>query len=162
MLVAPAAPTFSDWEHHRNEIKAQIQNYEIGVKPAVDPSMITATFSGSGTTRTLTVIVTNVVSGTNRTLTLTSRHQSPASSGTFPAIIGMNSPNGSVNSSLLTAVAKITFSHDQVTVYGAHQARTPTTGCTLLPPFLLWMSLIRDNTVHGLGASAVSLMACIS
>ena len=116
---------FSDWEHHRAEIKAQIQNYEIGVKPAVDPSMITATISGSGTTRTLTVIVTNVVSGTNRTLTLTSAISLPASSGTFPAIIGMNSPNGSVNSSLLTAVAKITFSHDQVTVYGAQSGTDP-------------------------------------
>jgi hypothetical protein len=37
----------------------------------------------------------------------------------------MNSPNGSVNASLLTAVAKITFSHNQVTVYGSQQSTDP-------------------------------------
>src|SRR5262249_50047675 len=116
---------FSDWSHHRAEIKAQIENYEIGVKPVVNPSRITASISGSGTTRTLTVIVTNVVSGTNRTLTLTSAITVPSASGTFPAIIGMNSPNGSVSSSILTAVAKITFSHNQVTTYGNQLTTDP-------------------------------------
>jgi len=33
---------FSDWEHHRSEIAAQIQNYEIGTKMAVDPKDVTA------------------------------------------------------------------------------------------------------------------------
>jgi autotransporter-associated beta strand protein len=116
---------FSDWSHHRAEIKAQIENYEIGIKPAVDPSMISASVSGSGTSRTLTVIVTNIVSGTNRTLTMTCAIALPGSSGTFPAIIGMNSPNGSVNASILTAVAKITFSHNQVTTYGGQSPTDP-------------------------------------
>src|SRR5439155_23045896 len=49
----------------------------------------------------------------------------PAGSGPFPAIIGMNSPNGSVNSSLLTGVAKITFLHNQVTVYNNPQNTDP-------------------------------------
>ena len=45
--VNPArSTTFADWEKHRQEILDMIQNYEIGTKPAVDPSQITASFSG--------------------------------------------------------------------------------------------------------------------
>src|SRR6185437_14132600 len=49
----------------------------------------------------------------------------PAGAGPFPAIIGMNSPNGSVNPSILTCVAKITYLHDQVTVYSSPQNTDP-------------------------------------
>jgi len=93
-----------------------IKNYEIGYIPTVDMSNVTVTLTGSGTSRTLTVVVTNTVQGTNRTLTLTEPLALPSATGTFPIIIGMNSPNGSVNASLLTQVAKLTFSHDQVTI----------------------------------------------
>lgn len=120
-----ASTNFSDWEHHRAEFLAEIQTYEIGTKPTVAPSMISASVSGSGTTRTLTVVVTNVVSGTNRTLTLTSAISLPASSGTFPVCIGMNGPSGSVNPSLLTAVAKVTFTINQVTTYGGKANTDP-------------------------------------
>ncbi len=120
-----ASTNFSDWERHRAEYQAEIETYEIGIKPAVDPSMIFASISGSGTTRTLTVVVTNVVSGTNRTLTLSSAIALPSASGTFPVIIGMNSPNGSVNSTLLTSVAKVTFNINQVTTYEAKSASDP-------------------------------------
>ena len=116
---------FVDWKNHRAEIKAQIENYEIGIKPVVDPSMISASISGSGTSRTLTVVVTNVVSGTNRIITLTYGIALPSASGTFPAIIGMNSASGSVNASLLTSVAKITYSVNQVTVYGTQGTTDP-------------------------------------
>jgi autotransporter-associated beta strand protein len=116
---------FSDWEHHRAEIIAQLENYEIGYKPPVDPSMETVTISGTGTSRTLTVIVTNVVSGTPRTITLSFAITLPSSSGTFPAIIGMNSASGSVNTSLLTAVAKINYQINQVTVYEAQADTDP-------------------------------------
>jgi autotransporter-associated beta strand protein len=116
---------FSDWEHHRAEFQAEIETYEIGIKPTVDPSMIFASISGSNATRTLTVVVTNIVSGTNRTLTLTSAISLPATNGTFPVIIGMNSPNGSVNSSLLTNVAKVTYNINQVTTYGGKATTDP-------------------------------------
>jgi autotransporter-associated beta strand protein len=116
---------FSDWSHHRAEISAQVQNYEIGIKPYVDPTNMTVSVSGTGTSRTLSVIVTNVVSGTNRTIALSFPISLPSASGTFPAIIGMNSQAGSVNSSLLTTVAKITYSVNQVTVYGAQQGTDP-------------------------------------
>jgi hypothetical protein len=52
---------FSDWQYRRAEIGAQIQNYEIGTKPAVDPSQVTASYSGgttAGSSGTLTVHVT--------------------------------------------------------------------------------------------------------
>src|SRR5437773_260259 len=43
---------FSDWSHHRIEFKAMLEKYEIGYRPLVDPSMIFASVSGTGTSRT--------------------------------------------------------------------------------------------------------------
>src|SRR4051794_31745148 len=50
---------FSDWECRRNEIKAEIENYEIGRKPD-RPQNITASYTPGATsaTGTLTVVVT--------------------------------------------------------------------------------------------------------
>jgi autotransporter-associated beta strand protein len=124
-LGGTASTNFSDWEHHRAEFMAQIQTYEIGFKPIVDPSMIFAGVTGTNTSRTLTVIVTNVVSGTNRTLTLTSAISLPASNGIFPLIIGMNGPSGSVNPTLLSNVAKVTYTINQVTTYGGKSGTDP-------------------------------------
>ena len=109
---------FSDWRYRRAEIAAQIQYYEIGPKP-VRPDTMVATYSGS----TLTVIVT--VNG--KTLTLTSRVVLPTGSGPFPAVIGMNSPSGSIPSSIFSSrnIAQITFSHDQVTTYGGPNITDP-------------------------------------
>jgi hypothetical protein len=115
---------FTDWSHHRAEIKAQIENYEIGYKPPVDPAMIFASYNAiTATNGTLTVVVTNVV-GTNRTLTLTCAITIPSGAGPFPAIIGMNSPNGSISLGG-RAIATIRFSHDQVTSYGNPQNSNP-------------------------------------
>ncbi|HZL41776.1 MAG TPA: hypothetical protein VFD66_00680, partial [Verrucomicrobiae bacterium] len=110
---------FADWECRRAEIKAQIENYEIGPKPAVDPGNVTAGYTNG----ILTVYVT--VNG--KTLTLTSQVLLPSGSGPFPAVIGMNSPNGSIPSSLFTSrnIARITFNHNQVTVYGNQQNTDP-------------------------------------
>ena len=115
---------FVDWSHHHAEVEAQLENYEIGYRPPVDPTNIFASISGSGTTRTLTVRVTNVVAGVARTLTLTCAIGLPASSGTFPAIIGMNSPNGSISLGG-RAIATITYLHDQVTTYNNPQNSNP-------------------------------------
>jgi hypothetical protein len=107
---------FVDWSHHRAERKAQIENYEIGYKPAVDPVMIFASYAGSATSGTLTVRVTNIVSGIARTLTLTCAISIPAGAGPFPAIIGMNSPNGSISLGG-RAIATITYSHGAYCAY---------------------------------------------
>ncbi len=109
---------FSDWRYRRAEIGSMIQYYEIGQKP-VRPDTITAAFSGG----ILTVSVT--VNG--KTLTLTSQVILPSGPGPFPAVIGMNSPNGSLPSSIFSSrnIAQITFNHDQVTTYNSPSNSDP-------------------------------------
>ena len=123
---------FNDWSHHRAEIKAQIEHYEIGTKPAVDQSQVTATYSGG----TLTVRVT--VNG--KTLTLTSAVSLPSGSGPFPVVIGMNSASGSLPSNAFTSrnIARITYSHDQVTTYNNPSNSNPY--------YQLYPNLNIDNT----------------
>ncbi len=103
---------FSDWLYRRAEIGAQIQTYEIGQKPG-RPDSIQASYSGG----VLTVIVT--VNG--KTLTLTSQVILPAGAGPFPAVIGMNSPSGSIPPTIFSDrnIAQITFNHNQVTTYNS-------------------------------------------
>jgi hypothetical protein len=110
---------FSDWRYRRAEISAQIQNYEIGVKPP-RPDTITASFSRSDSI--LRVIVT--VNG--KSLTLTSKVYLPAGTGPFPAIIGVgfSFPGltiGSLPDSIFSNrnIARIIYNHDQVTSYGS-------------------------------------------
>ncbi len=118
--------SFSDWECRRNEIKAQIENYEIGTKPP-RPDSITAVFiptTGAATTPdTLRVFVTK----NGKTLTLTSQVYRPTGSGPYAAVIGMNSPSGSVPATVFTGrnIARITFNHNNVTTYGNPQLTDP-------------------------------------
>ncbi len=109
---------FSDWRYRRAEIGAQILYYEIGPKP-VRPDTITSNYSGG----VLTVNVT--VKG--KTLTLTSQVILPAGTGPFPAVIGMNSPSGSIPPAIFSSrnIAQITFSHNQVTTYNNPQNSDP-------------------------------------
>ena len=109
---------YSDWRIRRSEIGAQIQNFEIGQKPP-RPDTIAANYSGG----VLTVQVT--VNG--KTLTLTSQVVLPAGSGPFPGVIGMNSPSGSIPSTIFTSrnVAQITYVHNQVTKYGGPSTTDP-------------------------------------
>lgn len=121
----------SDWRYRRAEIKSEIEHYEIGTKPD-RPENITASYSNG----TLTVNVT--VNG--QTLTLTSAILLPTGSGPFAAVIGMNSPSGSMPASLFTSrnIARITYSHNQVTTYG-----NPTNND---PYYKLYPELNIDNT----------------
>jgi len=122
---------FSDWRIRRAEIGAQIQNYEIGPKP-VRPDNITASYSGGA----LTVIVTV----DDKTLTIASQIILPTGGGPFPAVIGMNSPNGSIPSDIFAGrnIARITFSHNQITTYG-NPSNTD-------PYYKLYPNLNIDNT----------------
>ena len=110
---------FVDWEHHRNEIAALIQNYEIGTKPVVNPTNISASYSSG----TLTVRVTN----NNQVLTLTCQVTLPSGSGPFPVCIGMDSPYGSLPSGMFTSrnIAGITYHESQVTTYNNPQNTDP-------------------------------------
>ncbi|MDT0644426.1 hypothetical protein RM553_16425 [Zunongwangia sp. F363] len=109
---------FGDWERRREEIKAEIEQYEIGTIPE-RPENITASYDNE----TLTVNVT--VNG--KTITLTSQVLLPSGNGPFPAVIGMNSPNGSIPSDIFTDnnVARIRYNHNQVTTYYNPQLSDP-------------------------------------
>jgi len=109
---------FSDWDYRRDEIGTQIQNYEIGQK-SVRPDTIAASYSGGVLTVTVTV--------NGKTLTLSSQVSLPAGSGPFPAVIGMNSPSGSIPSDIFSSrnIAQITFTHNQVTTYGIPSTNNP-------------------------------------
>ena len=111
---------FSDWEHRRNEIKAEIENYEIGVKP-VRPENITAIFSNADSTLKVDVSLNG------KTLTLTAKVIMPSGAGPFPAVIGMNSPNGSIPAEIFSNrnIARIRFVHNQVTTYNAPKNTDP-------------------------------------
>jgi hypothetical protein len=103
---------FVDWEQHRNEIAALIQNYEIGTKPTVDPSQITASYTNGS----LKVTVTN---GANPPLTLTCAVSFPAGgTSPYPICIGLDTgPYGALQASLFTGrgIAGISFSSSQLT-----------------------------------------------
>ncbi|WP_181954027.1 glucuronyl esterase domain-containing protein [Flavobacterium cellulosilyticum] len=109
---------FNDWECRRNEIKAEIQQYEIGLKP-VRPANITASYTGG--------VLTVVVVENGQTLTLISNVTIPTGAGPFPIIIGMNSGTGSLPATLFANAIKIPFIHNQVVTYsqGSRNAADP-------------------------------------
>lgn len=101
---------FSGWAKRRYEISQEIQKYEIGTKPKVDPDQISASMSGN----TLKVVVTV---GSN-SVTLTSTISVPKSASTpCPLMIGtsMNSLPASFFSE--NGIATMTFSEAQVNNY---------------------------------------------
>jgi len=98
----------ADWECRRNEIKAEIENYELGKKPN-PPQSVKATLSGN----TLTVVVNDK----GGSLTLTSKINVPSGTGPFPIIIGMNSATGSLGANLFQGFIQVPFMHDQTAKY---------------------------------------------
>lgn len=106
---------FADWERRRNEIKSEIEFYEIGVKPD-KPEEVTASLNDS--------ILTVVVKHNGETLTLTSRLRIPKTGeGPFPISIGMGrfSGTGSLSPELFKGCIQVPFDHDQV-IRSSHQA----------------------------------------
>lgn len=124
------AQTLADWKCRRNEIKAEIELYEIGPKPN-KPENITATLEAN----VLTVNVT--VNG--QTLTLTSKVVIPEGDGPFPVVIGMNSRTGSIPSSLFQNVIQIPFMHNQVVTYSQTSNRVLTDPYYKLYPDLTYV-----------------------
>lgn len=123
---------FKEWEKRRNEILAEIEYYEIGIKPP-KPANISASFSDS----TLTVTVTE----NGQTLTLTANIWLPPNGKKpFPAVIGMNRLSGSLPSEIFRTrnIAMISFNHKQVTVNGNSKNTDPY--------YLLYPSLNIDNS----------------
>ena len=105
---------FADWEKRRNEIKAEVEYYEIGEKPEVDRDDVDATFENGKLTVTVKV-------GEN-IATLTSDISFPQGDGPFPIFIsmGMSGLTGQFE-----GCATMSFSHDQVAKYGNDSQRYP-------------------------------------
>jgi hypothetical protein len=104
--------TKAEWACRRNEIKKDIEKYEIGTKP--EPPMVEATLSGS----TLNVEVTTSAGS----ITLSSTVGSASGAGPHCVAIGMNG-----NSSLISGCVQVPFRHDQVVGYnngGGTQSQT--------------------------------------
>jgi fibronectin type 3 domain-containing protein len=132
---------YYDWEHHRAEIKAELEAYEIGPKPAVNiPAQVTASYSGGTTPGTSGTLIVHVTVGTN-TLNLTNAISIPAAAtAPYPVCIGMDSPYGSLTWSDFTSrgIVGVTYSESQVSPYGSPSNTDPYH--TLYPAFTV------DNT----------------
>jgi hypothetical protein len=100
--------TKAQWRCRREEIRKDIERYEIGTKPP--PPMVAATLSGN----TLSVRVTT--SAGNITITSTVG----MASGTTPhcVAIGMNG-----NSSLISGCVQVPFMHNQVVTYSQNSTQ---------------------------------------
>ena len=106
---------FADWERRRNEIKSEMEFYEIGAKPD-KPEDVTATLNDT--------ILTVTIKHNGETLTLTSRLRIPKTGdGPFPVSIGMGrfSGTGSLRRELFEGCIQVPFDHDQV-IRSSHQA----------------------------------------
>lgn len=98
----------SDWRCRRAEIRAEVQHYELGQKPA-PPEELNATFSED------TLAVTTVVDGDS--LTLTAPVTVPEGDGPFPAVIGVGvTGTGSLPSDIFTerGVATVQYNLQQI------------------------------------------------
>ncbi len=101
---------FSDWAQRRGEIAKEIQHYEIGTKPVVDPSSIKASMEGN----TLKVEVT--VGG--ETLQLSATISYP-NNGEAPYALMIGTSGISLPSAVFSSrpIATMTFSESQVNNY---------------------------------------------
>jgi len=90
----------SEWACRRNEVKKDLEQYEIGLKPDPSTATVKATYSGS----TLTVTITTKDGSINLTSTV-------SGSGNCVAI-GMNNNAGNIS-----GCKQIPFKHDQVVAY---------------------------------------------
>jgi hypothetical protein len=120
---------FADWEKRRNEIKAMIEHYEIGIKPD-RPTNITANFVDTLLTVNITV--------NGQTLTLTSKVILPEGKGPFPALIGIGRSSGSLPDTIFSRrnIALIAFNFTQVM---AHQQTRGSEPINKLYPELIYM-----------------------
>lgn len=98
--------TKAAWKCRRNEIKKDIEKYEIGPKP--EPPQVEASLDGSK----LTVKVTTDAGSITLSSTV------GASSGSSCVAIGMNG-----NASLVSGCVQIPFMHDQVVKYGSDDSQ---------------------------------------
>ncbi len=109
---------FSDWARRRGEIKAELEHYELGVKPP-RPENLTAAWSPADST-----LVVTMTQGVD-TVVLSSKVTLPRGAGPHPVIIGVNRPTGSLPSALFEDFIKIPFIHNQVSLHSAKDPSNP-------------------------------------
>jgi len=97
----------ADWECRRNEIKKDLEKYEIGTKP--EPPTVAATLSGSK----LSVVVTTSAGSVTLSSTV-------SGSGSC-VVIGMNGA-----ASIVSGCTQVPFMHDQVVTYTSSSTQTQT------------------------------------
>jgi hypothetical protein len=121
--------SFASWVCRRAEIKAEIENYEIGPKPD-RPDTISASYEND----TLTINIT--VNG--NTLTLTSAITLPEGDGPFPAVIGIGFGSGSLPADIFTSrdIALIPFNYWEVMAWEQVRGNEP---INMLYPDLIYM-----------------------
>ena len=105
---------FCDWSCRRNEIKRELEYWELGEKPKFDK--LEASYSGG----TLTVKVYNG----NNSLTLTSKLSIPSGNGPHPVVIGMDQKTGSLDASLFSKCIQLPFTHKQIAGYSSDGGRS--------------------------------------
>jgi len=106
--------TFDDWTCRRNEIKSEIEEYEIGPKPAPSTCEVSASYSNE----TLSVKITT----SSGSITLQSSCKVPSGTGPHPVVIGMASGEGSLSGTFSNCI-QVAFMHDQV-VKNDHMSST--------------------------------------
>lgn len=109
---------FADWELRRNQIKSEIEFYEIGQKPD-KPEEVTASLKDS--------VMTVVAKHDGKTVTLTCRLRLPKEGdGPFPVSIGMGrfSGTGALSPDLFKGCIQVPFDHDQVAKYSMNERDT--------------------------------------
>ena len=119
--------SLEDWKCRRAEIKAQLEKYEIGLKPE------TAIVKSSLLDNILIVEIFD----NNQTLTLNSSITIPNTEGPHPIIIGMNSATGSLNSEYFSDFIQVPFFHDQVAIYSMTGIKNTNIGFYKLYPNLI-------------------------
>ncbi len=109
---------FEDWQRRRSEIKAEIEHYEIGLKPP-RPKNLNATYEKG--------VLTVVVQEGGQTLTLSSNITLPEGEGPFPAIIGIGRGTGSLPSELFAnrGIAQIPYAFRQVMSHTQKRGEEP-------------------------------------
>lgn len=109
---------FKDWKRRRVEIGAEIQHYEIGVKPP-RPENIVAEYENDSLTVKITV--------NGETLILTSKIILPKGKGPFPAVIGIGRGSGSLPPDIFSSrdIAQIPFNFSQVMAWQQKRGNEP-------------------------------------
>ena len=101
---------FSDWAQRRGEIAREIQHYEIGTKPVVDPSAVKAEMDGN--TLKVTVTVNGETLNLSATITYPSTGEAP-----YALMIGTSGISLPAEIFRSRPIATMTFSEAQVNNY---------------------------------------------